>query len=977
MTQSSNIAADPAECLEQWVSSLAKSLDTAIKWRRRGNSLHILCEAQTCPDQERVTAQVNALLSRQNVNIPGQPPIYQLWCYGRSAGEYRPKWSTAIAPGPVAESCIGTVAPEASNREFSEPVTGAKISELQASELQAPKAQTPRLDPQRSNSQYPKSHGPDEAVTTIIPQRLAKILSPLGIAVTARIKPNGSSAKRLWIACQASYSPAPNLIAEPIAAEIRQLSLPGVRDAVVLVKVRGEERVDWVLKIDLTPAEDILKGWARWGDVEAISRLLNVQLAGRLGGQVTDGMVTGTMLKFVYHTTSETALPNNDAEQSVHIDQVLTSLSAYLQTLSPQGIHALQITEAGGRSAQQHSLLGQAIPQESAWNLARMGELAAVRFLLGRMLNPDLDQQLATGGIRVQVLLKEQLLHVMCDSPLCPEEAAVAEPVQDLVKQLAVPLVHGVRVYGRRAGQRRPRWRTGTNFDKQRFVPEPSPTFAATDAYVAQLMSPEADPAEHDGPDTASPRQPLWTVWGRAVGGANQRLRQALLRSQLFVPGVNARDLVQPSRDTSRDVQLAVVWGAVGLLLFTQADLLTGWWADSRASAAAPLSQVITGQAVAGQANALADEPLTADEVSALIQQSPFPSFNNPHLDLKLALYHQRLQTADPPDVVIIGSSRAMRSIDPAILKTELADLGYPEATVFNFGVNGATAQVVDLILRRILQPQQLPKLVIWADGARAFNQGRTDETYQAMVTSDGYRDVEGGALAVGADSADVETAALSSDSDQDSASPRASRLLERYQALDRWLSDRLGLLSTAHPHRDRLKAWIAQRFDVGVPQHSLQEQVASLEQAAQPTREGAPESRDASMALSITTSTPSDQIRASGFLPIDMRFDPSTYYQKYAQVPGNYDKDYLNFDMRGAQTEALRQVLELAEAQDMTLVFVNTPLTQEYLDPFRAGHEQTFRQYMIDTALQHESFTFRDLSRLWLDRPDHRQYFS
>ena len=40
-------------------------------------------------------------------------------------------------------------------------------------------------------------------------------------------------------------------------------------------------------------------------------------------------------------------------------------------------------------------------------------------------------------------------------------------------------------------------------------------------------------------------------------------------------------------------------------------------------------------------------------------------------------------------------------------------------------------------------------------------------------------------------------------------------------------------------------------------------------------------------------------------------------------------------------------------------------------------GHEQTFRQYMLNLALQDENFIFRDLGELWLENSDHRSYFS
>ena len=928
-------AARPANGIESWIASLARALGTSVKWRRRGHSLHLLCEAPHCPNQSVVAAQVKALLAQTNINAvlsPGDSLIHQLWCYGRSRGAYKPAWSMAIAVVRPAGAYRSSVVPEAPVREFSPP---------------APES-------------APTSPAPPKPETAIA-LALDKILSPLGITVTTRIKPCGQG-KRLWVACQAAYSPTPNLIAKPLSAELRRLAPEGVRDAVVLVKVRGEAQVDWIVKIDLTPAEEILQGWGRWGDIEAIARLLNSQLQGPLQGKITAGERVGHSLRFIYSPPSEMASYHLQG-RAANLEQVCDALSTYLKALSPQGIAQLQLAEIHPSiPVAQRPIASQGPVLESPWALAQAGELAAIRFLLSRRLNPDLDQQLATGGIRVQVLLKNQLLHVMCDGPCCPEEEQVSRPVQDLVAQLDVPAIHGVRVYGRRAGQRRPRWRTGTNFDRQNFVPEPPPAFAATDAYVTELVSPTAEsPANIE----AVPSSPLWQRWREITTAASQQARQVLLRSQVFTPSHNAQDLVQSHRNPALDLKVAVVWGTVGLLLFTQADLAAGWWMDARASAV---------ESPPALSEAAPPEGTLSDaEAAAVIQQSPFPRFNNPQLDLKLALYHQRLQTVGPPDAIVIGSSRAMRGVEPTVLAAELETLGYPDADIFNFGVNGATAQVVDVILRRILRPEQLPKLVIWADGARAFKQRDNDETYQAILASEGYSALEAGELHGDAEQGDAEETAAS---DQDDRS-QPSALYRRYQALDQWLSDRFGELSTAHPHRDRLKAWIVERFQFfrfgGTQAQEVEsdglDPVAANE--ADTGAEGGQESISLAQAFSVA------KVDASGFLPITARFDPLTYYQQYARVPGNYDKDYANFDLQGAQTEALRQLIDLATTQDITLVFVNTPLTEDYLDPFRAGHEQTFRQYMIDTALQQDAFIFRDLARLWTQQTDSHQLFS
>ncbi|NJN86014.1 MAG: hypothetical protein HC881_06480 [Leptolyngbyaceae cyanobacterium SL_7_1] len=96
---------------------------------------------------------------------------------------------------------------------------------------------------------------------------------------------------------------------------------------------------------------------------------------------------------------------------------------------------------------------------------------------------------------------------------------------------------------------------------------------------------------------------------------------------------------------------------------------------------------------------------------------------------------------------MVVGSSRALRGVDPAALEASLAELGYTDVDVFNFGINGATAQVVDLIVRRLLTPEQLPRLIVWADGARAFNSGTADITYNGIAASQGYGDLAAGKL--------------------------------------------------------------------------------------------------------------------------------------------------------------------------------------------------------------------------------------
>lgn len=134
--------------------------------------------------------------------------------------------------------------------------------------------------------------------------------------------------------------------------------------------------------------------------------------------------------------------------------------------------------------------------------------------------------------------------------------------------------------------------------------------------------------------------------------------------------------------------------------------------------------------------------PAALDNLSADPTRSPlsrFPSFNSPRLDQQVQLYAGYLKTYGVPDVLIVGSSRALQGVDPVVLRDALAGQGMP-LKVYNFSINGATARVVELMLRQVLLPEQLPRLILWADGSRAFNSARRDLTYAGIAASEGYR---------------------------------------------------------------------------------------------------------------------------------------------------------------------------------------------------------------------------------------------
>lgn len=254
-----------------------------------------------------------------------------------------------------------------------------------------------------------------------------------------------------------------------------------------------------------------------------------------------------------------------------------------------------------------------------------------------------------------------------------------------------------------------------------------------------------------------------------------------------------------------------------------------------------------------------------------------FPTLGSPVLDEQIGLYLSYIATVGPPDVLIIGSSRALQGIDPQALQAGLATQGYPGLKVFNFGVNGATAQVMSFVLRQVLQPEHLPRLVIWADGSRAFNSARYDRTFAGILSSSGYQAVRAGTLPL--------------------------------------LSDK----AEAPP-------------------------------------------------LPNAVSLPISDITAQGFLPIEDRFDPAIYYRSFPRVSGRYDNVYNPFQLEGVQALSLEAVASLLRDNNIPLVLVNLPLSDDYLDSVRLSYERQFQNYLKQQANQN-GFTLIDLLEQWRSR--------
>jgi hypothetical protein len=1076
--------------LAQWFHQTIE-IQTRTQFRLRGNSLYILCEG--LPQSERIDTLIRLVQSLKHTDLnklvpADQPQIYQISLDGRVAGQNRPEWTFVIHLNQLEQHLEALLAeknppaPEVSHPEAKPPLqpaplepapavpefsvapskpaqirqssvidshldSGSGLSGRTSTVLKPPVSAARRSAIAISNRRLAKQGQPDA-----IARYLSETLSAQGVAVKVHVKasPYSSSpisaavtvipahpAQRLWITCEAAYSPSPSLIAEPIAKLLRDLQLEGYRDALTSIQVQGEAKPDWVLRVDLTPPEEMLREWARWGDVEATTRLINRALA-ELNIQVaTASLKEATLhLSFSYSEKSQAAVGTMAPSQ----EAVNATVAPLLATLAPQGIHAAtfygQVPEQEAPAwvnwlnlpAAEHPALA-----ESTLDLAKQGDRPAIAFLLSRLLNPNLDEQLATGGIRLQVLLKQDLLHIMSESPVCPQQRQVGPAIARFLRPLEIPGITGVRVYGRRSGQKRPRWSYGADFNlRDRLVPEAAPEFAATDAYVGDLITrsdeliirPDLTPTD------------IQTAWTKLRQEAVHAVQQTLLRSQFFIPQAGA-DLHDAS--PTRQVGIALVWGAVGLLMMVQADWTLGRVLQSTLASSAPASVVdappelleppalpvspsvapssptvppasdlptvavdaptdaapspeasqnaqnifdtssfvsAATQDNLDSANLASDEPadLPSSDPAPLINPdmtltfadgSPYPTFNSQQFDQKIALYHQRLVESGPPDVLVIGSSRALRGVDPEALRRSLAELGYSDVEVFNFGVNGATAQVVNLILQQVLTPDQLPKLLLWADGARAFNSGGVDVTYDGIVASEGYRQMLNGALP-NPTSSSYQFAGSGIDTAPQTGGIAAT-LTANYQAFDRWLSQRVGTVSTVYQERDRLKSLFQQQVGTFLPATEAATAIGVM-------TETEPLGGEQQNAPSDATADSQSLMDFDGFLPLSVQFNPATYYQEYARVPGDYDSDYESFRIAGNQAEALQSLLQFTQSRKIPIVFVNLPLTQEYLDPIRAGYEQEFKQYMLELSVSQPGFIFKDLGQLWLEQHD---YFS
>ena len=956
--------------LVQWLDQVIDLPQVRVQVRLRGNNLYVLCEGQECPLRSLLLLRVVRALAETNLErfVPNsQPQVYQVLLYGRSLGQVRPAWADVIYLNQL-------------DRYLEKLQKGASVARSGLTD------DTPTSSLAIANIQLAKQGRPDA-----IARYLSEFLNALGVAVRATVKTVPSRQgtpdhSRLWVMCESIYSPDASLMAESIAQKLRDLELSGFQDAIVFSQVHGEPQPEWTLRVDLTPPDEMLKEWARWGDAEAISRLLDRTCDETIRASAT--------LKDTTLHVSCTGSPAPDQKRAIAAIQPL------LNAIAPQGIQSATVYGAtagqGDKTAPDDTpawvewlnlpaSIHTALADSTHW-LAEKGDIPAIAYLLTRLLNPDLDRQLATGGIRIQVRQKEDLLHIMADAPLCPPQNRVGTAVAQFLKPLDIPGVAGVRIYGRRAGQVRPAWSYGSDFGvRDRLVPAATPEFAASDEYVGDLLT-ESGELTRRSDLTSNDLQ-------AALSRLLESVQGLLTRSQLFVVSASSNQTLDAKPGISHPTKLAFVWGTLGLLLTVQSDWILGQLLKPTVEPMKPTPIAVVspspnvsdeiklpqlslqkpgigrGEAFNGSGftqsgqtvlstddrspspNSIAEAPIAKALAAAQLQQkavvdaarSPYPTFNARQLDEKLVLYRQYVEKSGAPDVLIMGSSRAMRGIDPTALQQALATQGYSGLKVFNFGVNGATAQVIDLIVRRILPAEKMPKMIIWADGSRALNSGRVDVTYNAIAVSQGFKKLpnDPSPPAIAAVPTPVPESSLTQS--LGTISSTNSVVADSYQAVNTWLNQSLANLSSTYNQRESLKTLFQHEVASGLKLTPSADHDADLTIA-----------QDGQGLIDV-----------NGFLPISNRFNPATYYQKYSRVAGNSDGDYADFRLEGGQAEAIASLAKFTQSRKIPLVFINLPLSGEYLDSVRQEHEQAFQQYMLRASAE-LGFTYRNLGEEW-----------
>ena len=234
-----------------WLNSVIRPFLThAPQIRQRGNVVHVLCEGLSCPAQQTLTdALKRSIAATPSIDrhlTPEAAPVHRIVLYGRTTGDLKPTW------GEIVELPAET--------------------SLQPQNAHGPQIDGPQIDRPQSASPYLKTPLPKAKRKNLsnenIAHHLSRQLSPFNIAVRVRRKQSPSTAaitsdrssplSRLYVVCESTYAPDPNVIAEPLAHCLRGLALRDCQDAVISGQATGESEPEWMLRVDLTDRKSVV-----------------------------------------------------------------------------------------------------------------------------------------------------------------------------------------------------------------------------------------------------------------------------------------------------------------------------------------------------------------------------------------------------------------------------------------------------------------------------------------------------------------------------------------------------------------------------------------------------------------------------------------------------------------------------------------------------------------------------------------------
>lgn len=507
--------------------------------------------------------------------------------------------------------------------------------------------------------------------------------------------------------------------------------------------------------------------------------------------------------------------------------------------------------------------------------------IIAAELIAALLTNFRQDQKLAS--TKLKLLLQNNCLNLLCETRTAILQAEMVIPMLNTLRTVrSAEYFQAVTVSNRVIGQKKPNW----SFEIDLLaigVQSPDPEIFESTEEIEQeaiaILSPEDD--------AINPWQQLITDAGHICKQVGKLIGQTSPR----IPSV----------------AICVTSLAIGIGASVAIDRTLNHYAQPQEQT----KLVIANPKINLQENS-SDKGIT----------------NKPVLNFNIALFNEKLALLDwqitnkrrSPDVLIVGSSRALRGIEPNILEKALINKGYKGASVFNLGIDGATAKVVDLQITQILSQPQLPRMIIWADGLRAFNGSRSDITYDEITASTGYKQLQ---------TTQKNNGIIPDAQSPNIANPPANPIAK---ALD--------LVFATSAKRQEVRTAVVKNFDRNT--HLLSNSEALI------------------AATMPSTATALD---SKGFVAFDVTFDPNTYFQKYPQVPGDYDLDYRNFETSGSQFDAFANVVDFCRRNNIELLMVNMPLHNTYLDAIRLRYEATFNRRMEELALR-EGFTYLDISQ-------------